>query len=74
MIVSEKSFKDYGRVKKKKSEMKKEESPMSQKEMKDRMEFARELHNKRAKKIKEKYPTLSVFQEGGPLENLVIFQ
>lgn len=74
MIVSETSFKDYGRVKKKKKEEKKEDPPLSQTEMKERRKFARELHNKRAKNIKDQFSHLSVFQEGGSLENLVIIQ
>ncbi len=74
-IISEKSFVDYGSVKK---EQKKNhiEVPkqLTQKEMRKRIAFAQELHNKRAENIKARFSRLPVFQAGGSLEGLVVFR
>ena len=77
MIISEKSFVGYGSVKKehnKKQTEVPETKPLSQKEMKKRINFAQALHNNRASNIRDRFSHLSVFQSGGSLENLVAFK
>lgn len=71
MIVSEKSFTDYGHTKKSVKKVANTTSPPTRKEIQDRIQFARDLHNMRAKKILENFSNLPVFQKGGSLVSLV---
>lgn len=75
MIISEKRFTDYTSVKKyQKKKANAPEEILSQKEMKERIKFAQDLHNKRAERIKARFSDFAIFQEGGSLENLIVFR
>lgn len=74
IIISEKSFVGYSSVKKEQAKKVEVPEQLTQKEMKQRMKFAQELHNKRAENIRNRFSNLPVFQVGGSLESLVAFK